>query len=329
MTEPAPAPAPASRNVVRRALTVGVAVIAVAFVVWVVPFKDQCNAEGVCKPGLLTTLRGANALLLIVLFGAYLLGTLVWSARWRALLGLAKVDVPLMSVWRVTLEAQAGGILLPGGVAGDALRVAYVRARAGTSELGKVVASILADRVVGLVTLALIAIFAGVAFGAQSVGLLLYALVCIPIGALSGWFLLRHPKVQSARILNQGVIGRLAQPALQYAIAEGGPKTLARGFVLSLVVSAVQLAITRGLLLALGVPPTHEAWVYVGTTFAMMVSAVPLLPGAWGTADAAYVFFLGQAGVPPSAALAVCLLYRIFWYSSGVIGAVSALVRRP
>jgi uncharacterized membrane protein YbhN (UPF0104 family) len=63
---------------------------------------------------------------------------------------------------------------------------------------------------------------------------------------------------------------------------------------------------------------------------AFVVSAIPALPGAWGTADAAYVYFLGLAGLPAGTSLAVCLLFRLFWYLSGVAGAVLHVARpRP
>jgi uncharacterized membrane protein YbhN (UPF0104 family) len=56
-------------------------------------------------------------------------------------------------------------------------------------------------------------------------------------------------------------------------------------------------------------------------------AALPALPGGWGTADAAYVFFFGLAGLRPGLALAVCLLYRLFWYISAAVGAVLQLTR--
>ena len=75
------------------------------------------------------------------------------------------------------------------------------------------------------------------------------------------------------------------------------------GLLASLVVSDSQLAIIRGIVFSLGVTPSPERWVYVGTTMAFMVSAVPALPGGWGTSDAAFVFFLGRAGLAASSAL--------------------------
>lgn len=299
---------------------------ALGFVAYAVPLHDRCGPDG-CDPGLLTTLRSANIPALLALFAAYLAGTLVWAARWRALLGLAEVRLSLGEVWRVTLEAQAGGILLPGGVGGDALRVAYVKSRAPEATVSKVIASTLADRVVGLSTLAAVASAAALSFGAKGLGPYLPVLVAIPIACVLGVLVLRQPRLAQASFMSQGVGARFLRPLLDYAIAPGGPRALLRGVLLSLVVSAVQLAVVRGILAAIGAHPDHEAEVYVGTTLAMIVAALPALPGGWGTADAAYVFFLASAGVPAPAAVATCLIYRVFWYATGVCGAVAAVSR--
>src|SRR5689334_14384423 len=101
----------------KRAAVWAVSISALAFVVKVVPFRDQCTTAG-CEPGLFTTFRAAAPEALVPLFGLYLLGTFLWAARWRALLGLAGIRLPLWRVWAVTLQAQAGGILLPGGIGG-------------------------------------------------------------------------------------------------------------------------------------------------------------------------------------------------------------------
>lgn len=321
-------PAPGSKLWLRRVATSLVALAALVFVVWMVPLRDRCTPDG-CQDGLLSTLRRANIPLLVALFGLYFVGTLAWAARWRALLGLADVQLTLREALRITLEAQAGGVLLPGGVAGDALRIAYVRRRAPDAPLPKILASIFADRVVGLVTLATLAVAAGAGFGASKLGPLLPVLAAVPVAALVGWGVLRHPSLARSRFLTApGIRERVIRPLLEYAADPRGPRALGRGFLLSLVVSGVQLLVVRGIVASLGVVPEHEAWVYVGSTFGMIVAALPVAPGAWGTADAAYVFFLGQAGIAPSVAAAVCLLYRVFWYATGVIGAGSALARR-
>jgi uncharacterized protein (TIRG00374 family) len=70
-----------------------------------------------------------------------------------------------------------------------------------------------------------------------------------------------------------------------------------------------------------------EKWVYVGAAMAFIVGAIPALPGGWGTADATYVFFFALAGLGPSVGLSVCLLFRLFWYLSGIVGAILHLTR--
>ena len=299
-----------------RVLRVSVAVAAVGFVAHAVPLHD-----------LVTTLRAANIPALFALFALYVLGTLVWAVRWRALLGLAEVRLSLAEVWRVTLEAQAGGILLPGGVGGDALRVTYVKSKAPKAAVSKVIASTLADRVVGLSTLAAVASAAALGFGGNGLGPYLPVLVAIPVASGLGLLVLRQPRLARADFFSRGFGARFVRPLLEYAIAPGGPRALVRGVVASVVVSAVQLAVVRGILAAIGTHPTLEADVYVGTTLALMVAALPALPGGWGTADAAYVFFLASAGVPAPAAVATCLIYRVFWYATGICGAAAAVAR--
>jgi uncharacterized membrane protein YbhN (UPF0104 family) len=322
-----PAPTTTRRVWARRIATWLVSIAALGFVVWIVPFRDHCTAAG-CEDGLFTTLGSANVPLLLALFALHLAGTLAWSARWRALLTLAEARVPLREAWRITLEAQAGGILLP-GVGGDALRVAYARTRVPDAALAKILASVFTDRVIGLVTLAALATACALGTGARELGPSLPILAAIPLGAALGWAVIRQPLIARSRLLTgRGIVGRVARPVLEYANAKGGPRAVVHGLLLSLVVSAVQLLVVRGLIAALGVSPDREAWVYVGTTFAMIVGALPLAPGGLGTADAAFVFFFGQAGIAPTVAASMCMLYRVFWYATGVIGAGSALVRR-
>ena len=61
---------------------------------------------------------------------------------------------------------------------------------------------------------------------------------------------------------------------------------------------------------------------------AFIVGAIPALPGGWGTSDLAYVAFFAKAGLAPSLALGVSLLYRLFWYASAGVGAVLYLLRQ-
>jgi uncharacterized membrane protein YbhN (UPF0104 family) len=344
------------------------AALALAFVAWVVPWWDHCwdpaapsstrarvvhEAGGSCvlriasgdvtldptrcallkcEPGALSTIGHAHVGVLAALLVLYALGTLAWAARWRALLTLAGVAMPLLQVWRVSIEAQAGGVLLPGGIGGDALRIASVAARlpkdaARRSRLPVVVGSVLLDRVVGLAVVTGLAAALAFVWGGVAGGPLAAAVSLLPLGIVGGLVFVRKAPLDRIRWLGEGRIGGVTRPLLAYARDSHAPFAVAAAASWSVAVAAAQFVTIRGFVFALGGVPTAEKWVYVGTAMAFVVSAVPALPGAWGTADAAYVFFLALAGLAPGTALAVCLLYRLFWYLSAIVGAVLYLVR--
>src|SRR5262249_35407065 len=123
-------------------------------------------------------------------------------------------------------------------------------------------------------------------------------------------------------------LARTAKPILEYLGDPRAPGAIGRALLVSVVVSAVQLAIMRGLCTTLGEEPLLEGRVYTGAALTFVVGSIPALPGGWGTSDAAVVFFLGRAGIGASTAFAAGLLYRMYWYASAVLGAILHVSRR-
>jgi uncharacterized membrane protein YbhN (UPF0104 family) len=349
------------RGRAKGALSWLLAVAALSFVAWAVPVRDRCWDERTpthttvsvsrdadrcvlhlksgdvtidaaecaklrCDPGLASTVAHARAGVIAALLALYLLATLAWAVRWRLLLGFAEIDLPLSEVWRITIEAQAGGVLLPGGVGGDALRIAWITARptrqGGTPSLALVAAAVLLDRAVGLTLIATVAVAVGAVFGGMGGGPLVWALTLLPIGIVGGLVVLRNAPVERLPFLSGGRVGQALAPVLAYVRDPRAPRAIAQAAAVSAIVAVANFVIIRGLVFSLGAAPTSEKWIYVGTAMAFIVGAVPALPGGWGTADAAYVVFFGRAGLAPATALAVCLLFRLFWYVLAVVGAV-------
>lgn len=350
-----------------RAASWALAVAALGFVVWAVPVHDRCWDPGAplstklsvsrgdssctlllrtgnvriapdecarlrCEPGVASTFSHARAGVLAALLALYGLGTIAWAARWRALLGFAGIDLPLQRVWRMSIEAQTAGILLPGGLGGDAFRIASMatrptRAGESRSPLTIVVASVLLDRAVGLAVLSALAAALGFAWGGLHAGPLAFVLAAVPLAFLTGFAVVRIAPIGRAGWFAESRIGSVIAPVLQYLRAPGAPRAIAMAAALSVLVAGVQLATIRGLIYALAQAPAAEKWVYVGSAMAFVAAAIPALPGGWGTADAAYVFFLGLAGISAGAALGVCLMYRLFWYVFAVVGALLHIAR--
>ena len=352
----------------KRLASWALALAALLFVAWMVPLRDRCWDPGApastrvavsrvatgcvlhlrtgdvvvdddacarlkCEPGVLSTFARARLVVVVALLGVYVVGTLAMACRWKALLSFAGIDLPLLRVWRISTEAQAGGILLPGGLGGDALRIATVasrpsrpgEARAPTSV---VIASVLLDRAIGISLIAGVAAALGAASGGVGAGPLLAVLAVIPIAVVGGLVVLRHAPLHRIRRLSEGRLGKVTAPVLAYVQDPRAPRAIATAAAFSGVVAVLQFVVIRGVVFALGAVPTAEKWVYVGTAMAFIVGAIPALPGGWGTADAAYVFFFRLAGISSGPALAVCLVYRLFWYVCGIAGAILYVARR-
>jgi len=340
-----------------------ISIVGLAFVLWVLPVRDVCRdparpdlgsaplsraesgcvihgARGDrrldaaqcaalrCQPGLVTTLSQARVGVVLGLSLLPFLSAIVWSARWRTLLGIAGRPPPLRRVWRITVESQAAGVLLPGSLGGDALRIAW--AAADGTPLAVVVGSVLLDRAIGLTMLALTAGALGLSLGAVSAGPLAWALAGIPVSFAGGLLLLRSrllaPEAPLVRAVLRGRVGAALLPLVTYVQTPGAPRAIGRALALGAVSGVYQLGLIRGIIYALHAVPTREVSVYVGTAMSFVVFAIPALPGAWGTGDAAFVFFLAPAGLDATVAFGTSMVFRLFWYVQAAFGALVGLL---
>jgi uncharacterized membrane protein YbhN (UPF0104 family) len=353
----------------RRVFTWVLAVAALSFVSYMIPVRDRCwdaraaesthvavsrMAQGCllhlrsgdvtigaeecaqlhCEPGLVSTFARARLGLLAGLLGVYGVSLLAWASRWRALLSFAGIDLAVSKVWRILIEAQAGGVLLPGGLGSDALRTAAVLSRPTRpgqtrSPVAIVVSSVLLDRAIGMSLITGLAAIIGVLSGGVQAGPLLSVLGAVPLVVLGGFVILRRAPASLADRLSRGRAGKVVQPVLAYLRDPRAPRAIAIAVAFGVANSLLQFVVVRGIVFALGATPVDEKWVYVGVAMAFVVTAIPSLPGGWGTADATYVYFFGLGGIPSSVALATCLLFRLFWYATAVLGAVLQLGGRP
>ena len=339
---PGPARPQRLRRLAARVAAPAIGVLALALVVAVVPLRDRCSGPtpDTCVPGLLSVLAHARLGLLALLALLTVGGTLLATLRWYSVLALSGFRRSFAWTWRTVLAAQAGALLLPGGIGGDAVRLGFVLGARRSSEDGgakeaatsTLAATVLLDRSLGLVSLASLSGALALVFGGGDVETrrLLAILFALPVAFFAGIAVARS--LAFARLpLFRTRLGAKLVPVLEYLRQRGAIAALARGLGASLLFTGLQLAVLRGIVLSLGpagAVVTSERWVFLGSAMGLLVSGLPGLPGGWGTADAAYVFFLARAGLPPQISLAVCLLNRIFYYGVAIVGACLLLVSR-
>ncbi len=248
---------------------------------------------------------------LLLLFVTYL----VTAWRWRELLGAVDVALGLGEAVRLNLVGAFFNMAVPGSTGGDVVKAWYA-ARA-TRRGVRAVLSVFADRIVGLLGLALFAAGALVVL-AGSPGLeaartiTLVALVMLGAGS---WVVL------SPRLRRWLGLGRLAS-------------RLPFHTVLSEVAAALRLyrerprALLLALLVSMGNHALASVAVYLlagglgiqGLTFgralalvpvANLFGAIPLLPGGWGVGEAAFAYLFSRVGIPPTEAVTLSVVYRL------------------
>jgi uncharacterized protein (TIRG00374 family) len=245
--------------------------------------------------------------------------------RWLVL--LCPIDhsarPPFGAVMRVFFISTFLGTFLPASVGGDAVRaygLAQLRVPAGPA-----VASVLMDRLLGVLSIAMVGVGGLVLAPAQGDLVATWAValaLAVAVGACAAGAAI----VFSERIA-----------AIAHRIALGLPFAVARGFAAELTQSTRAYARFHGELLnvlagsvAVQVLRVLQAWCLgralgidapVVTCFAfvpliLLVMLLPVSINGIGTSQAAFVWFFGRAGVPSADAFALSVLFLAL----GVVG---------
>ncbi|WP_349368152.1 lysylphosphatidylglycerol synthase transmembrane domain-containing protein [Salinarimonas sp.] len=251
------------------------------------------------------------------------------GVRWRIAAKRLSVPLTLGTAVREYYVATFLNQVLPGGVAGDALRAARNRDRdeAGAPRWRPVLRSVILERAAGQIVF-----FAVAAFG----------VVLAPV-----LFARTLPEevetVVAAPVVAIGLFGagiaaaaRLGPKALRAALADLGPD-IARVFwergvwapqlALSLAIVASYIAVFMLAGAALGVGLSPLAWL----TIAPLVLAAMLIPvsiGGWGVREGAAAALFPLAGVDASLGLAIAILYGLTSLAGSLPGLVLLGLRR-
>lgn len=268
--------------------------------------------------------------LLVGIDGGALLAALLLSStavglaalRWFVVLRVLGTQARALDVLRLTYVGVFFNQLLPSSIGGDVVRVWQLSA-AG-EKLATAVLSVLLDRVLALVALALMMV-GGMPwlFGVVASPSVRLSLVGAAIAIFCGLALL----LAMRDVL---VIVRRVLPWLANALAELSesaralflkPGSGAAGLLLSLLIHAVLCAIVFTLAQGLGyeLGATTTLFLVPPVIFA---SVIPISIGGWGVREGAMVVALGFAGLPAEASLAISILLGLTLAAASLPGGV-------
>jgi uncharacterized protein (TIRG00374 family) len=239
----------------------------------------------------------------------------IMAVRWWLILSAYGFSVDLWKVTKLIFVTSSLGSVLPIGLGQDLLRGYHVvRAEGRVSEVS---ASIIIDRTLGMISMSLVAVIAGIV-GIEPLGsspLLRFAVLsAVAILASFGVLYLFRRKIrqwcrfESTRLPKQVVawINELSSAVFGGSI---NGRVLSSILLLSLL---VQLARTAAFILvftALGVS-ADALYYFVAIPIVFLLLQLPISVGGLGVREGALVVFFGDAGFPPEISVAGGLIFQ-------------------
>ncbi len=259
-------------------------------------------------------------------WGLFLLGVAVRAYRWQVLLRGLGVERPLAEL---TLWYFVGGffnVLLPTGFGGDAVRV--VELAQDTQRVGPVLNSVVVDRYLGLISLLLMGLVAGVLRPDLASPALVGLLAVLAVGGMLVAWLLTRPWWRNAaggdsrwaRWLRRTKAADVAAGLTSYRRG-----AVAQAFLVSVVFNLMQIGwnVLIGTGLGLHLPIMFYFVIVPLTSAALLLPAV----GGLGVREISYITLLGSAGVPQGIAMAFSLSIYAITALTGLVGGVMYLVQ--
>ncbi len=262
-----------------------------------------------------------------------LVATFLGLVRWQILLRARGIELPFRRTAELGFVGLFFNIALPGAVSGDVVKAVYV-GREAPGKRAAALGSILFDRVAGSSALILVSALGIVlAMGDPWAHVLLRSIraIVIPmsLGILSFYVYLFYLNVDRDPLLRffRRLEVRFPKFASVVRIYEGIKrygeekavvlKVLAVSFLIHLMVTGAFLLFTK----AFGETQVPSIAVFIVVPLALLVTAIPVLPGGVGTGHAAFLALFALIGSKRGADIFnIFVLYQFF------IGAVGGLV---
>ncbi|MGH7917178.1 MAG: lysylphosphatidylglycerol synthase transmembrane domain-containing protein [Candidatus Binataceae bacterium] len=296
--------APSKRNSYSGfALRVGLGLCVIGLLLW------HYNARPILR-----TLEGERAGCFTLAIIIYLLGQALSAFRWQLLARMNSIRGRYAEFFSYTYIGMFTNLFVPGLIGGDAARAIYLGRR--HQKMGPAVASVIADRAIGLLGLFWLGSACVMILGRVFSPSVFYSAMAIGVLTVIGWLAL--PLI--ARLLGTvgGRIGNFARPVLPYLRR---PFKLIPAILLSLVLQ-LMLALAQ-YVLAIGLGLNISPLLFTACVpIANLLASLPITFNGLGVRETAYLVLLGMAGVSNEHAIALGLL----WFASTMIAGLSGAV---
>lgn len=229
-----------------------------------------------------------------------------------------KILAPDVDYWRLlkfTLIGQFYSLVLPGQITGDAVKA--WRISRGASNGALIAASVLADRIAGLIALLLVSTVGIVLHADSFASKLLWPVLMLTLGLIASLLALRMDITRRMLQKMLGMAGqrvprargpteKLAALIGAWAEATRDPRALLKSLVLGIVFQLIGVAIYAILASCMAIELPWSCWMWISGITAITL-LLPITLGGLGVREGTLVAVLAQYSVPGEKAIGLSL----------------------
>lgn len=289
--------------------------------------------------GFVDVLKGADVGLMLLALVLVTLNRVLMAVKWNLLLAVRGLRISWLRATRIYYTSTFLGLFLPPTVGGDVVR-AWLVTRS-ESRLPDVVSSILVERLLGLVALAVFGVVAAALFpvmvqsGETDLGQLLGIVIgaaVLAFGAFAFSFtaacekmvLAMTGRLAGVRFIGKfaGTLGRIYRSYREYRSHRG---TLAAFFVLTLLENA--LPIVRAWIVAVALhAPVSLTYFFVIVPLELVLIRIPISFDGFGIREGLFVYFLALVGISESVGFSIGLTNHVLFLVAVLPGGIFYLM---
>lgn len=267
-------------------------------------------------PGMLTVFRSVELAWVALAMGLFFVALLFGVTRWWRLLRLVGCHSSWFNVMRLTYLGLFFNLVMPGLTGGDVAKAVLV-VRENPERRAWALMSVIVDRVLGLATLALLALVVVLIAGDTFAELRLPMLGFFVLG-VAGAFAYFNKKLRRTlrfdKLLNKLPMAdklRNLDEAAHHYFAH--PVELGMAVLYSLGNHTGAIIAVWALGNSFGVTAADVGLLdyFALVPIANIVSSVPIMPGGWGVGEAIYIYLFTLIGASASLGVAVSVSFRL------------------
>lgn len=294
-------------------IKLGLSVAIIGFILTKFDFSDVGN-----------TILNAHIGLLLAALLVQMLSQTVAAYRWSLIMGILKFKHPFSFYFKSYFKGSLFNQVLPTSIGGDAYRIAEVSAHGGLVK--EAFYGVFIDRIVGLVGLLLLNLFANMFESNLMPYPVFMTINVILVSALFGLFVLMA--IHKFKVFKRYRITRLFyELSERFRFIYKTPKRISQQLGLSVLIHLLSMVAIFGIGHSVGINEPLVAYLVIIPP-AILLTILPISFAGWGVREGALIALFMMIGIDEHLVLAMSLLYGFILILSALPGLVFYLTSR-